>query len=67
MLEDVDEVMETMQIEQEPPIDDEIQLSRHLMNSSENATKFKRFEALYNTALNINDQLLCSNVQTEAG
>ena len=32
MLEDVDEVLETMQIEKGPPIDDETQLLRHLMN-----------------------------------
>ena len=32
MLEGVDEVLGTMQIEEKPPIDDKIQLSRHLMN-----------------------------------
>jgi hypothetical protein len=33
---------------------------------SESATNFKGFEALHNIVLNINDQLLCSDVQTEA-
>ena len=33
---------------------------------SESATDFKGFEALHITVLNIDDQLLCSNVQTEA-
>ena len=32
MLGNVDEVLETMRIEEESPIDVEIQLSRHLMN-----------------------------------
>ena len=32
MLEDVDENLERMRIEEEPPNDDEIQLSKHLMN-----------------------------------
>ena len=33
----------------------------------ESATDFKGFEALHNIVLDINDQLLCSDVQTEAG
>ena len=33
----------------------------------ESATDFKGFEALHNIVLDIDDQLLCSNVQTEAG
>ena len=33
---------------------------------SESATNFKGFEALHNIVLDINDQLLCSDVQTEA-
>ena len=32
---------------------------------SESATNFKGFEALHNNILDINDQLLCSDVQTE--
>ena len=34
---------------------------------SESATYFKGFEALHNIVLDIDDQLLCSDVQTEAG
>ena len=41
MLDDVDEVLETVQIE-EPPIDDEIQLIETLVES-ESATNFKDF------------------------
>ena len=32
MLEDVDEVLGMMRIEEEPPVDDETNLSRHLLN-----------------------------------
>ena len=33
----------------------------------ESAPNFKGFEALHNIVLDIDDQLLCSNVQMEAG
>ena len=33
---------------------------------SESATDFKGFEALHNNVLDIDDRLLCSNVQPEA-
>ena len=66
MFEDVDEVLKTMRIEEEPPIDDEIQLIE-IFAESKSATDFKGFEALHNTILDIDDQLLCSNVQTEGG
>ena len=33
----------------------------------ESATDLKGFEALHNIVLHIDDQLLCSNVQTKAG
>jgi hypothetical protein len=33
----------------------------------ESATDFKSFEALHNNALNIDDQSLCSDVQTKVG
>ena len=43
-------------------------LSRHSLNVKVLLTsKVKGFEALHNTVLNIDDQLLCSDVQTEAG
>ena len=41
MLEDIDEVMETMQIEEEPLIDDQIQLIETFAES-ESATDFQR-------------------------
>ena len=37
------------------------------LTKSESATDFKGFEALHNTVLDIDDQLLCANVQTEVG
>ena len=50
---------------EEPPIDDEIQ-PIETFDESESATDFKRFEALHNTIPDIDDQLLCSDVQMEA-
>ena len=35
-------------------------------NGSESATDFKGFEALHNIVLDIDDQLLCFDAQTEA-
>ena len=59
MLEDVDEVMKTMRIEEERPIETFVEY--------ENAIGFKGFEALHNIVLDVDDQLLHSGVQTEAG
>ena len=42
----------------------EIQLIETFVES-DSATDFKGFEALHNNVVNIDDQLLCSNVQTE--
>ena len=66
MLEDVDEVLETMWIEEEPPIDDEIQPIKTFVESK-STSDFKGFEALHNIVLDIDDRLLCLNVQTETG
>ena len=66
MLEDVDEVLQMMWIEEEPPIDDEIQ-PIETVAKPENATDFKGLEALHSLVLDIDNQLLCSNVQTEVG
>ena len=66
MLEDVDEVMKTMGIEEEPPIKDEFQLIETFV-VSESAANFKGFEALHNIVLDIDNQLYCSDVQTEVG
>ena len=62
MLEDVDEVLETMRIEEEPPIDDKIQPIETLAQF-ESATVFKGYEALHIIVLDIDDQLLCYDVQ----
>ena len=64
--EDVDEVLETMWIKEEPPINDEIQPIK-TFGEFESATDFKGFKALHIIILNIKDQLLCFDVQTEAG
>ena len=64
MLEDVDKVLETMQVEEESPIDDKIQPTEEVPKSK-SVTDFKCFGTLHNTVHDINDQLLCSDVQTE--
>ena len=66
VLEGVDEVLETVRIEEEKPIDDEIQPIKTFFEF-ESATDFKGFEALHNIVLNIINQMLCSDVQTEVG
>lgn len=55
MLEDVGEVLETMQIEKEPPMDGKIE-PIETFAESENATNFKDFEALHVIVLDIDDQ-----------
>ena len=59
-------VLKMMRIEEKTPINDEI-YSIKTFAESESATDFKGFKALHNTILNIDNQLLCSDVQTEAG
>ena len=66
MLEDVEKVLETIQIEEEPPIDDEIKPIETFVES-ESATHSKGFEAPHIIVLDIDDRLLCSDVQTEVG
>ena len=53
-----------MQIEEESPIDDEIQPIETFVES-ESATDFKGFEALHNIVLDIDVQLLCHDAQIE--
>ena len=60
------EVLETMRIEEEPPIDDKIQLIETFAEA-ESAPGFKGFEVLHNIVLDIVDKLPCSDVQTEVG
>jgi hypothetical protein len=50
---------------EEPAIDDKIQPIETFFEIK-SATNFKGFEALHYIVLNIDNQLLCSNVQTEA-
>ena len=59
-------VMETMQIEEEPPINDEIQ-PIETFAELKSVADFKGFEALRNIVLDVDDQLLCFDVQTKAG
>ena len=66
MLKDADEVLETMRIEGEPPIDDEIQPTEKVVEPK-SVTNFKGFEAPQSIVLDINNQLLCSDVRTEVG
>ena len=66
MLEDVDEILEMMRVEEEPTIDDEIQLI-YTFVESQCATDFKGFEVLHIIVPGIDDQLLCYDVQTEFG
>ena len=54
VLEDVDEVLETMRIEEEPPIDDELEAIETVV-ASDNATDFKGLGALHNIVLDIDD------------
>ena len=63
MLDDIDEVRNTMRIEEQSPIDDEIQ-PIEAFAQFESATAFKGFEAPHNIVHDIDDQLLCSDVQT---
>ena len=65
MLEDVDKVLEMTRIEG-PPLDDEIQPIK-ILAAFESATDFKGPRALHNIVLNIDGQLLCSNVHAEVG
>ena len=53
-----------MRIEEKSLIDDEIQPIDTFVESK-SATDFKGFEALHNNVLNIDDQSLCSDVQTK--
>ena len=58
-------VLETMRIEKGPPIDDEIYPIETFVET-ESVADLKSFEALHNIVLDIDDQLLCFDVQTKA-
>ena len=60
----IEKVLDTMCIKEEPPIDDKIH-PIETYAKFESATDSKGFEVLYNLVLDIDDQLLCSNIQTK--
>ena len=64
--EDVNEFVEMMRIEEEPPIIDEIWPIKTFVEY-EIVTDFQSFEILQNIIIDINKQLLCSNGQTKVG
>ena len=45
----------------------QMKLEATCLTRSESAKNFKSFQALHNTVLDIDDQLLSSNIQTKVG
>ena len=69
VLEDVDELLETMKITKEnldDDNDDDILTSQASCSGLGNTVVFKGFESLYKQVVDIEDQLLCSEVRQEA-
>jgi hypothetical protein len=69
VLEDVEELLETMKIAEENldnDNDDDIFTSQALGSGLKNTVVFKGFESLYKQVVDIEDQLLCSEVREEA-
>ncbi len=66
MLEDVEELLESMKIN-EAGLDEDSDVNQlEQIVESHDRVEFHGFESLYKQILDIEDQLLCSNVQTEA-
>jgi division protein CdvB (Snf7/Vps24/ESCRT-III family) len=66
MLEDVKELLESMKIN-EAGLDEDSDINQlEQIVKSQDRVEFHGFESLYKQILDIKDQLLCSNVQTEA-
>jgi len=66
VLEDVEELLESMKIN-EAGLDEDIDVNQpEQIVESQDRVEFHGFESLYKQILDIEDQLLCSNVQTEA-
>ncbi len=66
MLEDVEELLESMKIN-EARLDEDSDVNQlEQIVESHDRVEFHGFESLYKQILDIEDQLLCSNVQTEA-
>jgi len=69
VLEDIEELLEMMKIVEEnldDDNDDEILTSQALDSGLGNTIVFKGFESLYKQVVDIEDQLLCSEVRKEA-
>ncbi len=69
VLEDVEELLETMKIAEEnldDDNDDDILTSQASGSGLGNTVVFKGFESLYKQVVDIEDQLLCSEVRKEA-
>ncbi len=69
VLEDVEELLETMKLAEENldnDNDDDILTSQASGSGIGNIVVFKGFESLYKQVVNIEDQLLCSEVREEA-
>ncbi len=69
VLEDVEELLETMKIAKEnldDDNDDDILTSQASGSGLGNTVVFKGFESLYKQVVDIEDQLLCSEVREEA-
>jgi dihydroorotate dehydrogenase len=66
VLEDVEELLESMKIN-EAGLDEDSDVNKlEQIVESQDRVEFHGFESLYKQILDIEDQLLCSNVQTEA-
>jgi hypothetical protein len=66
MLEDVEELLESMKINEAGlDEDNDVNQPEHIVESQDRV-EFHGFESLYKQILDIEDQLLCFNVQTEA-
>ncbi len=65
MLEDVEELLELMKIN-EARLDEDSNVNKpEQIVESQDRVEFHGFESLYNQIFDIEDQLFCSNVQTE--
>jgi len=66
MLEDVEKLLESMKIN-EARLDEDSDVNQpEQIVESQDRVEFHGFESLYKQILDIEDQLFCSNVQTEA-
>jgi hypothetical protein len=66
-LEDVEELLESLGVNDEAVENDGDEGNPDESNGLENTTTFHGFEALYQRVLDFEEQLLCSQVQAAAG